>query len=132
MKKLTVSILAVLYLGLSIGAPVQMHYCMEKLVSKGLWYSSKSEKCSICGMAKDAKKSCCKDEHKLFKIHDNQEVSYADFSFNTPLKYWAVSHRFLSVQPIAETNSDDFLNDSHSSPPYYEREIYIRNCVFRI
>ena len=69
MKRLLVTILAILYLGTSTGATIHMHYCMGKLVDMKLWHSGR-DKCGNCGMKKSkaCAKKCCKDEHKLVKL----------------------------------------------------------------
>ena len=74
MKKLLVAILAILYMGVSTGATLHLHYCMGRLIGWELWHG-KSDACDNCGMKKDAsKKGCCKDEHKQFKLVNDQKT----------------------------------------------------------
>src|ERR1035437_4955481 len=80
MRKFIVSILAILYLGLSTGATVHVHYCMGKLVGSSLWHNEKSDLCSKCGMSKKVSKNkCCKDEYKVVKVEQDQKTGDAAY-----------------------------------------------------
>jgi hypothetical protein len=76
MKKLLSAMLALLYLGTSVGATVELHYCMGRLVEWSLWHKDNSI-CSNCGMEKkhELTKGCCKDEYKQIKIDKDQKLS---------------------------------------------------------
>ena len=74
MKKLFVTILALVYLTSSSGAMVNLHYCMGKLMSWDLAVESKN-KCGTCGMEKSGHKSCCHDEHKQLKVENDQRLT---------------------------------------------------------
>ena len=49
MKKIIVAILAFLYLGVSSGVAMEIHYCMGKKAGVDL-YNSNNQKCSKCSM----------------------------------------------------------------------------------
>lgn len=80
MKRFIAVILTFIYLGTAMGANVQLHYCMGKLVKWELG-SSKKELCDFCGMKKDAtsssigKKKCCEDEYKELKLKKDQRAA---------------------------------------------------------
>lgn len=101
MKKFLVTILAIAYLGSSIGATVNLHYCMGKLKSWDLFHTSKST-CGTCGMEK-AKMGCCHDEQKKLHTAQDQQLTINDFQFcinNTA----AVTRDFTNVailHPVA-------------------------------
>jgi len=71
MKKFAVFILALLYLGTSSGASVNIHYCMGEYAGWDLGHTDDDE-CDNCGMEKSSGTAtdCCKDEHKLVKVKD--------------------------------------------------------------
>jgi hypothetical protein len=74
MKKFLVTILAIVYLGSSIGATTHFHYCMDKLVNWDFG-QAKKDKCSKCGANKPAnyhKHGCCSDEYAAFKNGDQR------------------------------------------------------------
>jgi len=80
MKRFIAVILTFVYMSTAMGANVQLHYCMGKLVE---WEfgSSKKDHCKSCGMKKAAagvsinKKKCCEDEYKELKLKKDQRVS---------------------------------------------------------
>lgn len=75
MKRVVLSILAVLYLSASTGTTVDMHYCMGKLVDWTLAHEDSSS-CGNCGMEKKGTDNgCCKDEQKFFKNTDDQKTA---------------------------------------------------------
>src|SRR5438034_6651571 len=80
MKKLLITITALVYLTVSSGATVNLHYCMGKLMSWDLSSNSKS-KCGSCGMEKSGHKGCCNDEQKTLKVDKDQKVSGSVFQF---------------------------------------------------
>jgi hypothetical protein len=131
MKKFIVFILAVLYLGLSTGATVHMHYCMGKLVGSALWHSaSKEDKCSNCGMSK-SKKKCCKDEHKQLQIDKDQRL-------NEPVPQQL--QLMVALMPVNFCEFPDAMVNAVANPIPYSNAppenlrvpLFIRNCVFRI
>jgi hypothetical protein len=72
-KKAIVILLLVLYSASTIGATINMHYCMDKFA--GFSFSNtKKEKCAKCGMTNTG---CCKDEKKQIKLTlDQQKAEY--------------------------------------------------------
>lgn len=131
MKRALLAILAVFYLGVSSGATVHFHYCMDELVKLGLSQSGKP----LCDSCKPARKShektCCKDDYKQAKIDNAQKTTAAAYEFKLiPAAQPAVacwSFTFVSI-PI-ETGKAALSN----APPL-KRDIpaFIRNCTYRI
>jgi len=76
MKKLLSVILALLYLSTSVGATIELHYCMGRLIEWSLRHEDNSM-CSNCGMEKNLEltSGCCKDEYKLVRIDQDQKLS---------------------------------------------------------
>ena len=132
MKKLLVSILALLYITTSSGAVLHMHYCMGKLADWGLGHN-KSETCGNCGMDKSEEKAngCCKDEYKFIKNGKDQKTAEAGLQM---LQVLAVA---LPVS-IIEISSKDFPSVTEQSlfnyiPPRSSSvALYLRNCIFLI
>jgi hypothetical protein len=75
MKKLFVAILAILYMSVSTGATLHLHYCMGKLIGWDLGHKE-GDACGSCGMKKglSQNKGCCKDEHKQIKLDNDQKT----------------------------------------------------------
>lgn len=132
MKKFIVFILAVLYIGLSTGATVYMHSCMGKYVGSSLWHDEKSDNCISCGIAKsNSKNKCCKDEHKIVKVEQDQKVDEAAYQLVQLTPSEIVLNYFVSPELFVASTIEE--NSNSNGPPLTQPvPIYIRNCVFRI
>lgn len=128
MKKVYTGILAILYLAVSSGIAMEIHYCMGK--KAGIeFYGSSSEKCGKCGMD-DKTTGCCHDEFKFYKIHDSHYSSYNDIQLtaNDPV----IAHNYsLFPWQIPAGNELATVSD-HSPPDHTGPSACIRNCVFRL
>jgi hypothetical protein len=129
MKKLIVTILALVYLGTSTGATVSMHYCMGKLVKWTLGHSQQN-KCDNCGMEKKNAKGCCKDEYKQLKAEKDQKA--AESVQLMQLASIAIPIFFVEIPSVGFTSLTEENPFSHAPPRSNEVAAYIRNCVFRI
>ncbi|MFD2147049.1 HYC_CC_PP family protein [Mucilaginibacter antarcticus] len=67
-KKLLITVLAVLHLSISSGATLHFQYCMGKLLKVSIGRNH-AEKCHNCGMELKAQttKDCCTDKHQELK-----------------------------------------------------------------
>jgi hypothetical protein len=138
MKKLSATILAVIYLSTSMGATVHFHYCMGKLFSWSLTNQDKKN-CDHCGMPKSGagvhcmavKGGCCKDTQTIVKLDKDQKTTESGY------KLFSLSFDAL---PGNFTNLPDLYVDSYvvgypttNSPPEPGKvPLFIRNCNFRI
>ena len=70
MRRVLVSILAVLYLAMTGGVTFCAHYCMGEAHGTELsLFSNEEHACGSCGMTKKSEgNGCCKDEHKTLKL----------------------------------------------------------------
>lgn len=129
MKKFTVTILAIVYLAVSSGAVVHMHYCMGKLVSSGLWHSKvNKETCPVCGMTK--KKGCCEDKHKIIKLDKQYDAKQPSVSADKIISPIHNSYVSFDVKYAFLISGCSFTN---TSPPGISHvPLYITNCVYRI
>ncbi len=128
MKKIIISILAFLYLFVSSGVALEIHYCMGKKAGTDL-YAKANDTCSKCGM-KEKKGGCCSNEHKFYKVDDAHKNVSNNLSFQTPV--FIFNHLYTSFSQPA-TNSvavNSFRN--HSPPEYTGASTCILNCTFRI
>jgi hypothetical protein len=128
MKKCFLAILAVLYMTVSSGIAMEIHYCMGKKAGVD-FYGSSSDKCGKCGMTeKDS--GCCHDEHKFYKLQDSHKTVSNDIHISAP--EFALINEFRLFYD--ERPSAVALKSVHNhSPPGYARpSACIMNCVFRI
>src|SRR5580765_6525008 len=103
MKKFIVAILAILYLGVSSGIAMEIHYCMGKKAGVEL-YGSDNDKCGKCGMK--GKSGCCSDEHKFYKLQDSHKNVSNNLQFEAPVTIITNSfseYHFATISdPLAE------------------------------
>lgn len=132
MKRFFAFILLFIYSFTSIGATVQLHYCMGKLSGWSLALAgSGSKDCSKCGMEKaHSDNGCCHDENKLLKIQDDQKANYVSLDI---LKL-SVSAPVFVDQSVAYLlpEENELLPKSKAPPLIGGLDLCIRNCVFRI
>lgn len=75
MKRFTTSLLAIVYLCLSTGADLHLHYCMGEFVNLSFTDTNKGT-CGKCGMQNhDNNNGCCKDVEISVKISDAHLLS---------------------------------------------------------
>ena len=133
MKKVTVTILAILYMSASIGATINLHYCMGKLSGSDLWKGNdKSNKCGACGMLKArSKKGCCKDEQKQVKLNTDQKI--VDYFLKLiPISYTAILPNYITYQENLIPTLIEEYPIANGPPLRQTVPIFILNCVFRI
>jgi hypothetical protein len=129
LKKLLATISTLIYFAVTSGIVINMHYCMDRLDSTGL-YKAKTAICSKCGMHVSDSNGCCHDEIKIVKLTNDHTVSQYNHEIKAP-EAPAFSHSSL----IADLNIElvqkvNYLN--HSPPLLSRQDTYLQNCVFRI
>lgn len=129
MKKILVSITAILYFLITSGVVVNLHYCMNRLDSAKL-YAGKSDKCSKCGMHIPKSKGCCRDELKIVKLQDDQKVQQFAFDFRSFEQPAVLPSDYIAVSFYDAT--EWLVNDDTSPPGSISKNLYLQNCVFRI
>lgn len=126
MKKISVAILAIVYLTVSSGVAMTIHYCMGKFSSVDI--ASHSDKCGKCGMK--TKDGCCKDEFKIYKLNDSHKLINNEIKIAAPVAIInniksSFDSKINRIASVSEFNS-------HSPPERQDISLSILNCVFRI
>ncbi len=128
MKRSAIAILAIIYLTISSGVVVNIHYCMGRMSSVKL--QAWAPNTCACGKKMESKKGCCKTELKVVKLEDAQKASYADFAIHTPVTPLVTEFNLLLAPSY---NVQDLITPHEHSPPLLsQQDTYLRNCVFRI
>ncbi|HVM89758.1 MAG TPA: hypothetical protein VMT76_16345 [Puia sp.] len=127
MKKIFLGILTFVYISVTSGIIVNIHYCMGRLAAVEYGYSNATNKCGKCGMDNNG---CCHNESKYIKITDDQQsvksgTAIAPFSVEAHL----ILHHILQPAQGIEKNT---FRPYHSPPGKYLPPVYLINCVFRI
>jgi hypothetical protein len=126
MKKITVAILAIVYLTVSSGVAMSIHYCMGKFSSVDLMHTS--DKCSKCGMK--TKGGCCKDEFKIVKLSDSHKLISNDIKILAPVAIIDNSKSIFDTKLFSSNIKSDLNNHSPPGSPGISLNILYR--VFRI
>jgi hypothetical protein len=128
MKKILIGILTIVYMTVSSGIVMEIHYCMGKKAGVD-FFGAKDDKCGKCGMI-EKKGGCCSDEHKFVKLEDSHKNVYNTIDFTTsevavvtvyPLYNWQMPNTVIAS-----------VVNNHSPPNYSGPDACIMNCVFRI
>ena len=126
MKKITVAILAVIYLTVSSGVAMTVHYCMGKIASVDLMHAG--DKCGKCGMKTTG--GCCKDEFKIVKLNDSHKLISNDINIFSPVAIIDNSKSIFDADLFSSRIKSDLKN--HSPPANSGPSLNILYCVFRI
>jgi hypothetical protein len=128
MKKILVGILTVVYMVVSSGIAMEIHYCMGKKAGQD-FYGTYNDKCGKCGM-KGKKGGCCNDEHKFVKLEDSHKNVYNTIDF--AIKEIAVVTTYPLYNWQLPNDVTVVVVNNHSPPDYTGPSASIMNCVFRI
>lgn len=113
MKNFLVSILAVLYLGLSSRATIDVHYCMDKLLGVDFNHPTASaKKCNNCGMEELTNvNTCCRDEDMALSLERVQNVSSFHYQFvQTSSEIVLKNSIHISPSLITKLSSNSFVS----------------------
>lgn len=130
MKKLLVTILSFVYLTVSSGATVNLHFCMGKLANWDL-SGKQANTCATCGMKKTKHKPCCKDEQKKLQIEKDQQTAGSVFEFINSSTAVAQLH-YASLPAFSFSSIATQTPVAHAPPDTGSVPDYIRFCHFRI
>jgi hypothetical protein len=127
-KKTMLTILTVIYLALSSGIAMDIHYCMGERAGVN-YYESENDTCSKCGM-KESKRGCCHNEHRFHKLEDSHKNVYNDINLTAGAFIFTTTYALYDWQLIKNRYSKP---GHYNSPPLYKsRQACIMNGVFRI
>jgi hypothetical protein len=127
MKKILFAILTILYMSITSGIAMDIHYCMGKEIGFDL-YGNDNDVCNKCGMKH--KKGCCGDEHKFYKLSDSHKNVSNDINLSTAVVAIVTNYSFYNSRPIAAIAKKTIANNS--PPGNNKPALRILNGVFRI
>ena len=127
MKKIIAGILSIIYLTITSGFAINIHYCMGHVSSVDYAYSN-SKKCGHCGM--ENKKGCCHSEFKVVKLTDDQQLAKSNISISQfPVEINSILVNLLQCNQGSERIA---ATDYHSPPDKRLSNIYLHDRVLRI
>lgn len=119
--------LAVIYITLTSGVAVNVHYCMGRIA--GTTYGLEDDhQCDQCGM--EQKDGCCQTEHKLVKA-DDDHISSKSVSADAPV-FTAVATEISGyLTPLIPGRA--YLTPRYHAPPGIQsNDLCVLNSVFRM
>jgi hypothetical protein len=126
-KKGLIFLLAVIYITLTSGVVVNIHYCMGRIA--GVSYGHEADhKCGKCGMQN--KEGCCGTEHKLIKADDDHIYSKT-VSATSSLPAVIPAGYPEHTSPLSST-ADHSSSLYHSPPDVRGNHLFVHNSIFRI
>jgi ribosomal protein S27AE len=131
MKKFVTAILALLYLAISSGVALELHYCMGKLAGVEL-FAGHNDRCGRCGMT-EKKSGCCHDEVKLYKLEDAHKQPVTAKAMDLlpcPPANWGPQLPLADWQLPGQ--ADRVAAEIHPPPNIVTSPLYITHRVFRI
>lgn len=127
MKKLLVLVIAVLYLSVTSGVMVNIHYCMGRIAEVN-YGNDKQDNCGNCGMKQ--KDGCCKTEHKFIKSTPDQLLAKNIAQPAPAVAEIEVNYTTFIAAPLADEHLT-YLK-YHSPPDKRLNSLHVYNSVFRI
>ncbi|CAN5452330.1 hypothetical protein BH10BAC3_BH10BAC3_38630 [soil metagenome] len=128
MRKWFLLLISFCYLASSSGVAVQWHYCMGKLRSIDVGFSSHEESCSKCGMKKK-ENSCCNDAVNISKLTDDHQQANA-VTFNS-LKVATLPEVYSFIKSSEAYIDAENISDRIYPPPGLPNNRTVLFCVFR-
>jgi hypothetical protein len=130
MKKFLVFIFALFYLGTSVGATVNLHYCMGRLVNWDLTIKE-THTCGKCGMekVKTKKNGCCEDKYHVLQVEKDQKGENR-YQPAAPVALAVITTYPSFVTPVITSISEE--HPVSNAPPRSGVPLRIRYCIFRI
>jgi hypothetical protein len=131
MKKILAIIVACMYLAITSGLVLQIHYCMGKEVGSSVAFADAgTHACATCGM-ENAKNKCCHDEVKFVKLQDVHKLVTADYQFTPPA---ALPQTFNLIDALLQPVPDNapVCNNSPPGDETGQPAIFLLHGVFRI
>ncbi|MEO5685101.1 MAG: hypothetical protein ABIQ88_20825 [Chitinophagaceae bacterium] len=132
MKKVLAISVAFMYLAITSGLVLQIHYCMGKEIGSSVKFAeTTTHTCGECGM-QNAKNKCCHDEVKFIKLQDVHKQVSVDYQLTPPV---ATAQEFNLINPSFDFNNiaaDEVCNNSPPDDDADTPSIFLLNSVFRI
>lgn len=131
MKNFCAFILAVIYLGFSIGATLNHHYCMGKFAGTSL-FDLDENKCDKCGMEEGVgeSKGCCTDISFVIKASESHTFTQTVYDFRF-LAYIISATQFITASIYGQIAQTENVFRPQG-PPLQKNPLFIQFRNFRV
>jgi hypothetical protein len=131
MKKFLAITVACLYLAITSGLVLQIHYCMGKEAGTSVQFAAVNQHtCGVCGM-QNAKNKCCHDEVKFVKLQDVHQQVTADYTLPAPAAI-IQEYNLLNASVATCTNTIDTPANAPPDDDDGQPSLLIFHSIFRI
>ena len=123
MKKAVAFIVSLLYLSLTTGLFVNIHYCMGEVSDVQFQKYSNDDDCKT-------KMPCCGHNYHLVKVSDAHQQISNDLNLKAPV----VELHWINPpgDELISSTIHRSITNANSPPLLTDPDIHIQNCVFRI
>jgi hypothetical protein len=128
MKKIFISLFAVIYLVIASGMVMNIHYCMGN-VTLNHERDDDDGNCNKCGMDK-TENHCCTNDTQFLKITDAQQITQQATVFNT-VQINALYYQ-INLTISSQGNSLEPFCIYNSPPPKALNKVYLAVHTFLI
>lgn len=128
MKKFLLVILTLLYIGVSSGIALNLHYCMGKLADIKL---GQTGTCASCGK-QNQPSDCCSTETQLIKLSVDQNVHLMSATDLTPVTIELLSGLFYEFSASDVPNDISPFVTNESPHGWTTLPLFIHHCTFLI
>lgn len=128
MKKFLLITLTLLYIGVSSGIALNLHYCMGKLADVELGLTST---CASCGK-QNQPSGCCSTETQLIKLSVDQNVQLMTVADLTPATIELLSGLFYEFSAPNASDDINFFTANESPHGWTTLPLFIHHCTFLI
>lgn len=128
MKKFLLITLTLLYIGVSSGIALNLHYCMGKLADVELGQASA---CASCGK-KSQPSGCCSSETQLIKLSVDQNVHLTTATDLTPVTIKLLAGLFYEFLAPDATEIITPLATNESPHGWTTLPLFIHHCTYLI
>jgi hypothetical protein len=97
MKKIAVILISFLYLFLSTGLVIRMHYCQDQLISVSFY--GEAQKC-CCALA-DEENNCCSDKQVVVQMDQEDQLVPTSATFYSDLQAVKINSIFSEIESPA-------------------------------
>ncbi|NCW87724.1 MAG: hypothetical protein EBV71_02385 [Chitinophagia bacterium] len=130
MKKLVITLVALVYFFAVTGWQINIHYCMGRVDSVSL-LTSHTDSCDTCGMARTESNGCCHDENQFVRLTQDQKLPVSlHYQLVSPVTELSIIVTPTIVDPTL--SRDSFVIWAGMDPPVAKTPVFILNRVFRI
>ena len=130
MKKVVLSIIALVYFFAVTGWEINIHYCMGHVDSVSL-LSVKKDTCDTCGMSRSDNNGCCHDENQFVRLAQDQKLTSSfHYKITAPVTESLTNQSTYTISSAIPFNPSSSISELDLPPP--SNPLFIRNRVFRI